>query len=164
MEGVRCVPTPARSGAAGTGLCAQRRNRRASSVFLGRQWVCRGPEPAAGSVLRVQPLAPPPLLAVLATYLAAAAGGLPNLPAHSPAGCRFPRARGSWEAARKNPSALRFSFVCDSRGCSFGKGLRGREWFWGTATLGGKNPRPATRAFTLAFLLGMLAASAGGHR
>lgn len=64
-------------------------------VFLGRQWVCRGREPAAGSVLRVEPLAPPPLPAVLATYLAAPAGGLPNLPAHSPAGCRFPRARGS---------------------------------------------------------------------
>lgn len=77
-------------GAAGTGLCAQHRNRRASSVFLGRQWVCRGREPAAGSVLRVQPLAPPPLPAVLATYLAAPAGGLPNLPAHSPAGVPVP--------------------------------------------------------------------------
>lgn len=71
---------------------------------------------AAGSRQRglcsgVQPLAPPPLRAVQATYLSAPAGGLPNLPAHSPAGCRFPRARGSWEAARKSPYALRFSFV-----------------------------------------------------
>lgn len=138
IGGERCVPTPARSGAAGKGLCAQRRNRKASSVFLGRQWVCRGQEPAAGSVFRVQPLAPPPLPAVLATYLSAPAGGLPNLPAHSPAGCRFPRARGSWEAARKSSCALRFSFVRGSRGCSFGRGLRGGEWFWGAATLGGK--------------------------
>lgn len=80
---------------AGTGVC---------SVRLGRQWVCDA-EPAAGSMPGVQPLAPPPLLAVLATYLAAPAGGLPNLPAHSLAGCWFPRVRGSWEAARKSPSA-----------------------------------------------------------
>lgn len=157
------MPTPARSGVAGTGLCAQCRNRRASSVFLGRQWVCRGREPAAGSVLRVQPLALPPLPAVLATYQSSPAGGLPNLPAHSPAGCRFPRARGSREAARKSPCALRFSFVRGSRGCGFGRGLRGGEWFWGAATLGGKI-HALTQPFTLAFLLGALGASTGGHR
>lgn len=125
-------------GAAGTGLCAQHRNRRASSVFLGRQWVCRGREPAAGSVLRVQPLAPPPLPAVLATYLAAPAGGLPNLPAHSPAGCRFPRARGSWEAARKSqPQRPPVLFCPRFAWLHLWKGTAGRRGVWGRLLLCG---------------------------